>query len=118
MAGFGIAAERLSPARRVITVEGEVDLFAAPELKELLAGAIADGVREIVVDLMQATFVDSSSLGVLIAAHSELQAGGGMLSVACDVPAVVKALSTTGLDGLFAVLGTREAALAALPDAA
>ena len=112
---FSIADRRLDDDTHVIAVTGEVDLYTAPEFKERVMAPIAADVGRVVVDLTDATFIDSSSLGVLIGAHRRLRGRGGRLMVACDVSAILKTLRVTGLDGVFTVAPTVEEALAA-PD--
>jgi anti-sigma B factor antagonist len=112
---FSIEDRRLDDDTHVIAVTGEVDLFTAPEFKERVMAPIAADVGRVVVDLTDATFIDSSSLGVLIGAHRRLRGRGGRLMVACDVSAILKTLRVTGLDGVFTVAPTIEEALAA-PD--
>jgi anti-sigma B factor antagonist len=112
---FSIDDRRLDDDTHVIAVTGEVDLFTAPEFKERVMAPIAADVGRVVVDLTDATFIDSSSLGVLIGAHRRLRGRGGRLMVACDVTAILKTFRVTGLDGVFTVAPTVEEALAA-PD--
>jgi anti-sigma B factor antagonist len=112
---FSIEDRRLDDDTHVIAVTGEVDLFTAPEFKERVMAPIAADVGRVVVDLTDATFIDSSSLGVLIGAHRRMRGRGGRLMVACDVSAILKTLRVTGLDGVFTVAPTVEEALAA-PD--
>ena len=99
----------------VVSVTGEVDLFTAPEFKDRVMAPIAAGVERVVVDLSDASFIDSSSLGVLIGAHRRLRARGGRLMVACDHAAILKTFRVTGLDSVFTIAPTVEEALAA-PD--
>ena len=73
---------------------------------------IAAGIERVVVDLTETTFIDSSSLGVLIGAHRRLKARGGRLLVACDNEAIVKTFRITGLDGVFTVVPSVDEALA------
>jgi anti-sigma B factor antagonist len=101
----------------VVSVSGEVDLFTAPEFKQRVMAPIAAGVERVVVDLTNTTFIDSSSLGVLIGAHRRLKTRGGRLVVACSNEAIVKTFRITGLDGVFTVVGSVEDALAARPGA-
>jgi len=112
---FSIEDRQFDGDTHVIAVTGEVDLFTAPEFKERVMAPIAADVGRVVVDLTGATFIDSSSLGVLIGAHRRLRGRGGRLMVACDVSAILKTLRVTGLDGVFTVAPTVEEALAA-PD--
>ena len=88
----------------VVAVRGEIDLFTTPEFKEAVTSAMARGTGLVAVDLTRATFMDSSSLGVLIAAHRRLSRRGGRLVVVCDQPAILKVLQVTGLDGVFEVV--------------
>ncbi len=64
------------------------------------------------VDLSATTFIDSSSLGVLIGAHRRLKPSGGSLVVVSTNDAITKAFKITGLDSVFPVAPTVEAALA------
>ena len=70
---------------------------------------IAAGVDRVVVDLTETTFIDSSSLGVLIGAHRRLKARGGRLMVACDDEAILKTFRITGLDSVFTLARLRRA---------
>ena len=87
-----------------VAVSGEIDLFTTPEFKEAVAGALSRSVEVLVIDLTRATFMDSSSLGVLIGAHRRMTRRGGRLVVACDQPPILKVLRVTGLDGVFDVV--------------
>ena len=60
---------------------------------------------DVIVDLSETTFIDSSSLGVLIGAHRRLKLRGGSLVVVCDNEAIVKTFRITGLDGVFTLCG-------------
>jgi anti-sigma B factor antagonist len=95
----------------VVSVSGEVDLFTAPEFKQRVTAPIGAGVDHVVVDLMEATFIDSSSLGVLIGAHRRLKSRGGRLVVACAEEAIIKTFRITGLDTVFTLTDSVEAAV-------
>jgi anti-sigma B factor antagonist len=69
----------------------------------------------VVVDLSATTFIDSSSLGVLISAHRRMDMHGGRLVVACDVPAVLSTFKITGLDAVIEMARTRDEALSPRP---
>ncbi len=103
-ADFDIEITALGRDGVVVAVSGEIDLFTTPEFKEAVAEAMSRDVSAVVIDLTRATFLDSSSLGVLIGAHRRLTRRGGRLTVACDRPAILKVFRVTGLDGVFEVL--------------
>ena len=65
---FSASVERDGTAA-IIAVAGPVDLYAAPELKALLAVELADHRGRVVLDLSETTFVDSTGLAVLVAGH-------------------------------------------------
>ena len=109
---FSIADRRVREDAHVIAVRGEVDLFTAPEFKQRVMAPIAAGVEHVIVDLTETTFIDSSSLGVLIGANRRLKTRGGQLVVACDNEAIVKTFRITGLDGVFKLVPSLEQAVA------
>lgn len=89
-----------------VSVSGEVDLYTAPALKGALREAIEGGARRVLVDLSQATFIDSTTLGVLIGAVKRLRPLGGELAIACRDPNILKIFSITLLDRIFAIFPT------------
>jgi anti-sigma B factor antagonist len=107
---FAIHMRKLADGTPVVGIAGEIDLFTAPEFKQAVNAGINGGGHGVVVDLSETTFIDSSSLGVLIGAHRRAQARGGSLVVVCDNDAIVKTFHITGLDGVFTLLPTLEAA--------
>ncbi|TMK83434.1 MAG: STAS domain-containing protein [Actinobacteria bacterium] len=52
----------------VVRAAGELDVNTAPELREQLARLIAEDARQIVIDLTEVSFVDSTALSVLVSA--------------------------------------------------
>jgi anti-sigma B factor antagonist len=108
---FAIEDRRIDGKAHVVAVSGEVDLFTAPEFKQRVTAPIGAGIDRVIVDLTQTTFIDSSSLGVLIGAHRRLQQRGGRLVVACDSEAILKTFRITGLDGVFTIADSVDAAL-------
>jgi anti-sigma B factor antagonist len=108
---FAIEDRRIDGKSHVVAVSGEVDLFTAPEFKQRVMAPIAAGIDHVIVDLTGTTFIDSSSLGALIGAHRRLQQRGGRLVVACDSEAISKTFRITGLDGVFTIVDSVQAAL-------
>ena len=111
-AEFEISDRKVDDDTHVVSVTGEIDLFTAPEFKQRMSAPIDAGRSNLVVDLSRTTFIDSSSLGVLIGAHRRLKLRGGSLVVVCDDEAIAKTFKITGLDGVFTLAPTIEDALA------
>jgi anti-sigma B factor antagonist len=108
---FEIEDRRVSERAHVVAVTGEVDLFTAPEFKQRMSRAIENGIELLVIDLSRTTFIDSSSLGVLIGAHRRLKQRDGRLVIVCDNDAIVKTFKITGLDGVFTLVPSLDDAL-------
>ena len=107
---FAIEDRRAGDDTHVVSVAGEIDLFTAPEFKQRMSRPIDDGVQRLIVDLSSTTFIDSSSLGVLIGAHRRLKLRGGSLVIVCDNDAITKTFRITGLDGVFTIVTTLDEA--------
>jgi anti-sigma B factor antagonist len=90
----------------IVSVAGEVDLATAPELKEALTEVVNNGARGVLVDLSNATFIDSTTLGVLMGAVKRLRPTGGELAIACNDPNIRKIFEITLLDRVFAIFDT------------
>jgi anti-sigma B factor antagonist len=108
---FSIEDRGIDDQTHVVAVAGEIDLFTAPEFKQRVSAPIDAGRTRLIVDLSAATFIDSSSLGVLIGAHRRLKRRGGKMAVVCDSDAIVKTFRITGLDGVFRLVPTLDDAL-------
>jgi anti-sigma B factor antagonist len=115
---FHIQDEEIDDATHVIELGGEVDLYTAPEFKERMVELIESGKKQIVVDLSQATFIDSTTLGVLVGGVKRLRPAGGALTLVCTDDNITKIFEITGLDRVFPIHGSREAALEAVKSGA
>ena len=108
---FHIDDRSLDDGTPVVAVAGEIDLFTAPEFRQRISAPIDAGRSTVIVDLTETTFIDSSSLGVLIGAHRRLEQRGGSLVVVCDNEAIVRTFRITGLDGVFTLVRSLDDAL-------
>ena len=108
---FHIQDEEIDGATHVIELGGEVDLYTAPEFKERLVQVIEDGKKQLVVDLSKATFIDSTTLGVLVGGVKRLRPSGGSLALVCTDQNITKIFEITGLDRVFPIHASREEAL-------
>jgi anti-anti-sigma factor len=95
----------------LLTLEGELDLAAAPAMRGRLESARAEGARAVVLDFSAVTFVDSAALHELLLGHQRLQAGGAQLLVAGAARPVARLLELTGSAGVLTLVPTVEQAL-------
>ena len=115
---FNIQDEEIDSETHVIQLGGEVDLYTAPEFKERLVELIEGGKTKIVVDLSEATFIDSTTLGVLVGGVKRLRPAGGSLALVCSDQNITKIFEITGLDRVFPIHETRDEALSSVAQSA
>ena len=108
---FDIKTEQLSDDQYVISLAGEVDLYTAPEFKQQLLEVIGQGGKEVVVDFSDTTFIDSTTLGVLVGGVKRLRPTGGQLTLVCSDRNITKIFEITGLDKVFPIYSSREEAV-------
>ena len=108
---FQINDQEIDADTHVIELGGEVDLYTAPEFKERLVQIIEDGKKQLVVDLSKATFIDSTTLGVLVGGVKRLRPTGGSLTLVCTDQNITKIFEITGLDRVFPIYKSRDEAL-------
>jgi anti-sigma B factor antagonist len=89
--------------KSIAAVSGEIDVYTAPELREKLVGLVDSGATDIVVDMGQVGFCDSTGLGALVAALNYARDRDTVLSLAAAQERVLKVLRITGLDQVFTV---------------
>jgi anti-sigma B factor antagonist len=111
---FSIEDLEVDATTHVVAVAGDVDLYSAPELKMHVIDAIDAGRIHIVVDLSDATFIDSTTLGVLVGARKRLREHDGSLAVICPDEEKLALFEMTGLDRVFSIHQDRASALAAV----
>jgi anti-sigma B factor antagonist len=85
----------------VLEVGGELDLHTSTELRDQLTGLIDAGDTRLVVDLADVSFMDSSSLGVLVACLKRVREKGGDIALTGADGSPLKVLSLTGMDNVF-----------------
>jgi anti-sigma B factor antagonist len=111
---FEIKTDQRDDSTYVIALAGEVDLYTAPEFKQQLLDVIEKGAKHVIVDFTDTTFIDSTTLGVLVGGIKRLRTNDGQLSLVCSDRNITKIFEITGLDRVFTIHGTREEALSAI----
>lgn len=93
----------------VLRVSGELDLMTSPVLRQHVHDVVAEGSHDLVVDLSDVFFCDSSGVGVLVAARRLLRSCQGRLRLilpdrgADDGSHVNRVLGALGVRRLFDV---------------
>ena len=108
---FDVKTEKLSDGQYVISLAGEVDLYTAPEFKQQLLEVISQGGTDVIVDFSDTTFIDSTTLGVLVGGVKRLRSNDGQLSLVCNDRNITKIFEITGLNRVFPIHASRAEAL-------
>ena len=95
-----------TPASLLVTVSGEVDVSNASELRDAIETKLPEVTGELVVDLAEVPYIDSTGIGVLVGAAHRASEAGHALVVARPQRNVARVL---GLLGVGRDLNIREA---------
>jgi len=81
----------------IITVTGELDLASSPGLEQELERGAAAQAEQVIIDLRQLEFMDSTGLSVLVRAHQRATDNGQRFGVVRGPQQVQRLLSLTGV---------------------
>jgi anti-sigma B factor antagonist len=108
-----ISDAALDSGTPVVEVHGELDLRTSPALsRRLLEASGGDGA--VVVDLSRTTFIDSTTLGVLLGTARRMARHGAPLVVVAGHEHIRRVIELTGLDRVLTVVRSLEQARAVL----
>ena len=116
MAPISVTLARRDPPAAVVTLVGEHDAYSAERLESELTILLEEG-EGIVVDLRDATFIDSTTLSVLLRARlraEKTSLGFALLLADREYTQVHQILDLTGLAPTFAIFEKLDIALAAV----
>lgn len=99
---MNVSIQEKSDSDKVTTlvVQGEVDAFTAPQLREKLMPLCREN-REVYLDLSKVEYMDSTGLGVLIGAYKSLRSHDGRLVLTGMNPRLSRLLRITGLSEII-----------------
>lgn len=100
----------------VVAAAGEIDVATAPMLRERLVDLINEGSHQVVLDLENVDFIDSTGLGVLVGAVRRARAEDGDLRIVCTNSRLLRIFDITGLDQVFTIDASVDGAISAAPD--
>ena len=107
--GFDVGVSK-SGRYSIVGVAGEVDAVTAPVMLDHIITLVDEGEHQIVVDLGAVEFLDSSALNALVSARNQVIANNGELSLVCARPMTLKLFEITGLDAVFSIHASLDAA--------
>ncbi len=103
---------REAGGKTIVAVGGEIDVYTAPKLRDKITELVAGGVYDIVIDMEEVEFLDSTGLGVLVGGLKKVRAHDGSLQLVCNQDRLLKIFRITGLAKVFVIHESADAALA------
>jgi len=116
MAPISVTLARREPPAAVVALVGEHDTYSAERLENELTVLLDDRIR-VVVDLRDATFIDSTTLSALLGARHRAEESGlgfALFMREREYTQVHQILDLTGLGSAFSIFGTLDEALTAV----
>lgn len=108
-----LTAERPDASTLVIVASGEIHATTVPDFGVRLSAMIPDDAASmVVIDLSEVAFIDSTGLSILLDGLRRVNRGNGRLALVVANPTVLRLFEITRLDMTFAILPTRDEALA------
>ena len=99
-------------ALTIVHVGGDIHFYTAPLLREALQTLGAAGRTDLIVDLEEVTFMDSTGLGVLVGRLKLVRGQNGTLRIVSSQDRILKVFKITGLDKVFHIYNSIESASA------
>ncbi len=103
---FKMDTRTLEKELPIIELEGEVDVYTAPQLKQQMISILEGGAKELVVNLAKVDYLDSTALGVLIGGLKRMRERDGNMVLICPSPRIRRVFEITGLDKIFDMYDT------------
>src|SRR5689334_22071811 len=113
-ATFKHSEESDAAGRVLMHLAGELDMFISPSLAARFHALAEDGTHDVVVDLNDARFIDTTVLETFVTAQTELESHHHALAVVAHNPYARRTIELTGLEDMLRVSGSRDEALARL----
>lgn len=84
-----------------VKVDGDVDLYTVTLLKETVQSLMDKGHNDIIIDLENVIYMDSTGLGALVGIYRRLREKKGKIRLICPNPQIGRIFHSTGLSQLF-----------------
>src|ERR1700684_2262676 len=97
----------------VVDVEGEIDVYTAPRLRELLIELVNNGHYRLGVNMEKGESLDATNRGVVVGGLKRVRAHDGSLDLVGTQERILKIFRIPGLTKVFGIHDTVDGAIAA-----
>jgi len=105
-------SQREKDAITILDIQGEIDLYKAPEIKDIIQKLIEAQKYNVIINLEKVSYIDSSGIGALISSLSNLKKYQGGLKIINVYASVKKVFELTKLTSFFEIYESEGEALA------
>jgi len=102
----------------LIALAGDFDLHAGPDFERRVLEAIGRGCTDLLIDLSEVSFIDSTTIGILMRTRKRLAPIGGRVLVVTSDRNILRLFEITALDRMFEIYSRRTDALEDMNDLA
>lgn len=95
--------KELGDALNEIKINGEIDIYTAGSFKESVENAIDDGNKQIILDLSELSYIDSTGIGVLIELRKEGAEKNSTIVLKKPRKNIMKLFTLTGINQIFTI---------------
>lgn len=99
---------------QALDLEGEVDVYTAPLLRQEIMDQVDGGTHHLLVNLAKVEYLDSTGLGILIGGVKRAKEQGGSLKLVGPSARITRIFEITGLNKIFDVYSSETDAIAAM----
>ena len=98
---LGTLVVHAAPPTAHVIATGEFDLATFPAVSTQLNDALGSGCRDFHLDLARVTFLDATTLSVLVRLHRHVDELGGELTIVSPAPCVRRIFRLAGLSQML-----------------
>ncbi len=96
----------------ILDIQGEIGLYSAPEIKDKIQGFISENKCNVIINLGEVSYIDSSGIGALISSLSSLKKSNGGMKIINVLSTVRKVFELTKLVSFFEIYDSEDEAIA------
>lgn len=98
----------------IVNVSGRMDAATSRDVETSLNALYDQGIKKIVFNGAELTYISSSGLRVILASLKKLRQNGGEMALASLQPAPLEVIRMTGFDRIFTIFDTPEQAVSSI----
>lgn len=91
-----------------LNLKGEIDVYTSPKLKEKVIEEVEKGIKNLVINLQDVSYIDSTGLGILIGTLKRMKEREGKLYLIFSSARLNRIFEITGLNKIFIIYPSEE----------